>query len=72
MVPSYRVIGSVTISIHTKIEAADEEQAREVAADQEMGNIDCHADPWIAWVAEELDGTPCIIEIEEIHEAPEE
>lgn len=65
---TYTVIGEVTISIYTEVEATSEEEARELAEGRSMSELGvnaCCEEPDEAWVADELDGEPTILEVNE-------
>jgi hypothetical protein len=65
----YRVVAEMTISVHTDVVASSEEEARALAEDR--GNASsCHSccqgscHEWVT--GGDLDGTPSIIECEEL------
>ena len=69
----FRVSAEVTISMHTDVDAANEEQARDLALDAGMMSL-CHQcageDGDGQWVTSgELDGEPTVIEVEEVDHA---
>ena len=64
---TYKISASVTISIYTEVTAYSEEEALRDAEDKSMMDIvhDDSSSPEDYWIAEELDGSPMDIKIEE-------
>lgn len=61
----YTVVGAVTISVHTVVHAASEEEAREIAGERpngSSGKADC-GEEREAWIGEELDGEVTIVHV---------
>ena len=65
----FMVVGTITISVHTDVEARDEEEAIEIAVGRPVMSL-CHqcarGDSNEEWATSgELDGEPCDLRVED-------
>lgn len=64
---TFGVFGTITITVYTEVEAATEDDAREIAGERELSGMvhrPCTEESSEAWTCNELDGgEPTIVEV---------
>ncbi len=66
----FHVVGELTITVTTIVDAPDEATAREIASERGTGrNWRDDSDPAAVWVHDDLDGEPVVLEVRPIGKA---